>query len=756
MKTPVSKPAYPWKRNIRIKTMIRDIFRFVLLVMMWCLFCCSTGFGEETGMATSGAGTLPAPIDQAQNAQSVTSKPGSPRTDLKKYFLDQLTTLCDKIEKAVPEDGTKRQEELKRQLLEQMPVLYSQMAVGTDPKNVEGWKAFLLTEEVIKTLKAAKLDHAILESSLESFQGREAGLDNPMFVPVRKTLKNLVELNRKMAVDAKSREEDKKYISGLCRELPTNVRKLAQKYDAELSESITLALEDLKYYRPDSNDVRQLVDLISAYFSVPNVMFSVGSNLLVTGAARPVSEDVDINDVIRGAYVTGKGHVNGNLFIEFVPNPQMAEIMLSLKTQVDTNTVAARDGAYVYSTNTGTVQAKKSIFVGKEMMTGQATASGVMASQITGVNSGRGNLGQNIAEQRVMEEKPYSEMESTRKMEYRIASRLNEEVDSQVKAFNDSLRERFISKLEQQEYFPRAIVSKTTTDRLFWSALVANEVQLGLPTSTMGNKDGEMKGDVSILVHESSPNNAAFFALAGRRVSDKEVTKNISGFMSKESSEDTSTAKDTSAVDEKKDTTKADAKETASATSGKDRKVGKLGSNRNKRTKSETKPDTKTQKKPEVKSETKKAEDTPLWLSFTGDLPIVTTFDKDEMRFSLRIDQFEKDERTYPGLDVNIVYAIAKNGTCVFHRKEIDVFPAGLKRGQVIPARYQAIRSMVLKRLEEQLEKEIVVQKISTTQMGSKTSKEPLVRKGELIPNIVTARNGWFLLQYKFVEDKAK
>ncbi|MDD3587491.1 MAG: hypothetical protein PHQ75_09940, partial [Thermoguttaceae bacterium] len=506
-------------------------------------------------------------------------------------------------------------------------------------------------------------------------------------------------------------------------------------------------------------------DLISAYFPVPNFMFSVSSKLLLPGVARPVSENIDVADTIREAYVTGKGHVEGGLAVSFVPNDQMAELGLLLSTQINTKTVATQSGVYVYSTSTGSVKAKKSVFINKEILTGQASASGTMASQITGIDSGRRNIGQNIAEQRVMEEKPYSEMESTRKMEYRIASRLDEEVDTQVSSLNASLRKRVISKLEQQKYFPRAIVSRTTAERLYWSALVANDVQFGLPSSSKGVKDGAMKGDLSILLHESCPNNAAFFALAGRRVSDKEVTQSLSDFFAREPSGETQAAeaasvKENKAADQSETSTstadKDKDKDKASASSGKDRIIGKFVGSRHKKNKPDTKSDSKSDTKPETKAKAaakKTTEDTPLWLSFTGDLPVVATFDKNQIRFSMRIDQFEKDNRTYPGLDVDIVYEIAKNGTFVFRRKVIDVFPAGIERGQVIPARFQAIRSMILKRLEEQLEKEIKVQEIATTKLGNNSSKGSMIRKGLLVPQAVTAQGGWLQVEYEFRED---
>ncbi|MDO5566064.1 MAG: hypothetical protein Q4G59_05360 [Planctomycetia bacterium] len=738
------------------------LFRPVLLLMVscsLCLFGSSLTMGEEAGFATS----------TTTSQTGVVTKVESQPTNLRDYFLSQVSALCDKISNTIPEEGSKRQDELKSKLLEEIPILHSQMAVGTTTENVEGWKAFLLTNEVVTTLSSAKPDYKILEKSLEAFQGKEAGLENPMFVTVRNLLKNLVNANRQNSADPKSREEDRKYISKLCSELPKSVSKLAEKYDAELAETITLALEDLKYYRPDSNDVRQLVDLISAYFPVPNFMFSISSKLLLPGVARPVSENINVADTIRGAYVTGKGHVEGGLSVSFIPNDQMAELGLLLSTQINTNTVATRDGAYVYSTSTGAVKAKKSVFINKEILTGQASASGTMSSQITGVDSGRRTIGQNIAEQRVMEEKPYSEMESTRKMEYRIATRLDEEVDTQINSLNTSLRKRFISKLEEQKYFPRAIVSRTTTERLFWSALVANDVQFGLPSPNKGIKDGEMKGDLSILLHESCPNNAAFFALAGRRVCDQEVTQNLAGFFAQEPSEETPVVTDGTSVDSTivkesvvtsttDKSTSTTSKDKASAASSKDRKIGKFVAGRNKRNKPDAKSDAKSDSKEDAKSKTKteakkSTDDTPLWLSFTGDLPIVATFDKDQIRFSMRIDQFEKDNRTYPGLDVDIIYEIAKNGSFVFRRKAIDVFPAGLKRGQVIPARFQAIRSMVLKRLEEQLEKEIKVQGIATSNLGNKSSKGSMIRKGLLVPHSVTAQGGWLQLEYEFIED---
>ncbi|MDO5579779.1 MAG: hypothetical protein Q4G69_01465 [Planctomycetia bacterium] len=155
-----------------------------------------------------------------------------------------------------------------------------------------------------------------------------------------------------------------------------------------------------------------------------------------------------------------------------------------------------------------------------------------------------------------------------------------------------------------------------------------------------------------------------------------------------------------------------------------------------------------------------KSTDEPLWLFFAEDLPVQTKFDKDEIAIQIRLDGFEKDKKMYPELTVNIAYKIEKNEKgFVLRRKTLDALPGNIHPGQTIPARYQVIRSLLLKKLEECLKKEYAVSAIrpaDNAKTGENMEKEGQTSNrltGTLVPARFTAQKGWLELEYRYEPD---
>lgn len=158
-----------------------------------------------------------------------------------------------------------------------------------------------------------------------------------------------------------------------------------------------------------------------------------------------------------------------------------------------------------------------------------------------------------------------------------------------------------------------------------------------------------------------------------------------------------------------------------------------------------------------------KCTDEPLWLFFANDLPIQTKFDKDEIFVQLRLDGFEKEKNVYPELTVRIVYKIEKNAKgFLLRQKELDASPGNLQPGQTIPARYQVIRSLLLKKLEDLLKKEYVVPVVRMADQAKGNAKdENEIQQshrifGSFIPVRFTTQNKWLELEYKFEPDPVK
>ncbi len=309
-------------------------------------------------------------------------------------------------------------------------------------------------------------------------------------------------------------------------------------------------------------------------------------------------------------------------------------------------------------------------------------------------------MGWNIIQQRVAEEQPYSKAESQRRMEERFSERLDREVDSRIAPTKEYLDLKFYKFLHEIDFVPRFIKSSTTEKNLFWSALLASKTQLGLPKNDLLPPKDKNSSSDVDLSLHVSAINNAFF----NSFSGKRVS-------------DQDIAKRLSAVFTSE------------------------------------------------KNNDKKTTDTPLWLIFSSDLPIDVSFANNEIKTVMHLDGFEKDDKSYPELTIEFVYKIEKTKEgFVIRRTVLDARPGDLAPGQIIPARYQAIRTLILDKLGPSLKDKIEVNPIDTVKIAKdrqkkesadKPSKEKVgLRPGFFLPVACSASNGWLSLQYIFVPDK--
>lgn len=142
--------------------------------------------------------------------------------------------------------------------------------------------------------------------------------------------------------------------------------------------------------------------------------------------------------------------------------------------------------------------------------------------------------------------------------------------------------------------------------------------------------------------------------------------------------------------------------------------------------------------------------DEELTLTFSDDAPILLRFNGDTISVAINIDAVSLGDKRFPAMDIDVVYAAEKRGSeCFLVKKEVEVWPAGLDRQAIVPARLQAVRSQVLRRLQENLEDEILLKAIDVPSLSAKEGETAL--SGTLVPANITFQSGWALCAMEFV-----
>ncbi len=633
-------------------------------------------------------------------------------------FIGQVTHLCEKIrDSRFTEIDPKKDSMQKKALLSELDQLEQYIRSKTDETNAVSWMKYLEFQEMRAVLHSTDMkdnlkDMAQLKSALSSFNSGESGLEQTPFVQFKENLSTLVREKKHLEWT----EQERKDFEEVCTRLPKEISELLLKYDQDLAEIVALSLTYLKVNSRISCDAETLINLVQQRFSIPNVQVAFSSVFLSQESANSFAESIKVAEIIRGSQVYGSGTVNGNLVLEYVPNEQKAEIKISLDALMNTRTTAFQRGVQVHSSNAGNIRAEKSIYFDKQLTASPAKAAGRLSSRVTDIFSGHFVMQMlGLIQHRVEKERPYSEDESRKRMEIKMAKRLDEEVDSRILPTQIFLDTVINEGFKKYDCNPRTIKTHTTTNHLYWDALFAAKTQLGLPLGRACNNVVYAQcNDIAVALHSSCPNNTSFNMFSGKRYSDQEIADIFANIFPERSND--------------------------------------LNVEKNQISEKNTKE--------------KRKEEPLLWLTFAEDLPIQTTFNNNCIEIVLRLTEFENEGKQYPELTIRVTYEIVKTSQgFVLRKKEVDARPGNLEPGQTIPARYQAIRSIILKRMENLLKPEYVIGALDTKNIVMRAprdgdnlttpQKERMrLQSGYLVPVTFSTANNWLNIGFKFVLEK--
>ena len=154
-----------------------------------------------------------------------------------------------------------------------------------------------------------------------------------------------------------------------------------------------------------------------------------------------------------------------------------------LNARVLTNTIGTSRGVDVHSDNYGNVVASKSIFINSNgvLTTTPGVASGNMKTNVNSFDANRFTpFGGAIIQSKIYQELPFSELESTNRVNRRVAAELERETNEQVFQLNQRLA-RFTQNCADP--MVRNLTTRTSETRLFCSFILGQSSQLAAPAN---------------------------------------------------------------------------------------------------------------------------------------------------------------------------------------------------------------------------------------------------------------------------------
>ncbi|MBQ9127310.1 MAG: hypothetical protein IJY15_06070, partial [Thermoguttaceae bacterium] len=355
-------------------------------------------------------------------------------------------------------------------------------------------------------------------------------------------------------------EEERAYFGEICDYFVECLRKYLRENDLESLDAVAFSLAELTYWQPESPAVEEIVAKARSCFEKPNFYMEIDAPTVASFVERPIVEEFDICENIRGTQARGAGRLTGDMVVKLRENGDKAELCLALSASVATRTIGSSRGVHVNADNFGRVRAEKTVFWREKGLEAKPSAAvGTMKTHVKGINSERlAPLGGLVIQTKVANEIPKTEQESAARMSARVATQLDEEAGRQIDEFNRRwARTRNAASPEKRAV--RGVASRTDEERLYFSCLVGRASQLASPTeelaawlrevdrrkaeneATANSENAPLndvdeprsasvakrysgsvergaekrRGNVTLRAHQSAPNNVAFVALAG-------------------------------------------------------------------------------------------------------------------------------------------------------------------------------------------------------------------------------------------------
>ena len=286
-----------------------------------------------------------------------------------------------------------------------------------------------------------------------------------------------------VAPDSELAEAEREYFNQNCDQVFTAFAEYCSTGNDESFEEMTRALGEVRFYQSKSPYYAELTERVCEQFSLPNFHVEASERFLSAMTRRTVAQNFSIQEYIRSAFARGSGVAHGYTSIELRPNVDRAEMAVVLNARVLTNTIGTSRGVDVHSDNYGNVVASKSIFINSNgvLTTMPGVASGNMKTNVNSFDANRFTpFGGAIIQSKIYQELPFSELESTNRVNRRVAAELERETNEQVFRLNQRL-----ARLTQNCADPmvRNLTTRTSETRLFCSFILGQSRQFAAPAN---------------------------------------------------------------------------------------------------------------------------------------------------------------------------------------------------------------------------------------------------------------------------------
>ncbi len=369
----------------------------------------------------------------------------------------------------------------------------------------------------------------------------------------------------------------------------------------------------------DAGQARSVVAAVRAAAGQPNVLIDVHENLLAPAVNRPIDQPMPVDEVVLGTRVRGSGHTRGNVRLDFVPSSDRAAFDIVLDATNISTTQGSQGPVTWRSRGVTSLDASRRLFFDPDT----AFAAPVQASADTESTvtglSINKRFGRRIIQRIANRKIAETKPKAEAIAEQRARDRLRRQFDEQTAPAVAQFREQFQSRVRGP---------------LEAQGLYPESLQMS--TSDTRLAIVARKSLATQLAAASGPPPAASGHLITARVHESAVNNVLEQKLG-------------------------------------GRRITQEDVNRLARERNATMPD----------SLGSDGDQKPWAVTFAKHRPVSLAVDDGRVKLLVRGDKFVSGDRSFPGMDIWVVYAIASSsrGKHLVREGDVQIYPPGFKPG---------------------------------------------------------------------------
>jgi hypothetical protein len=318
--------------------------------------------------------------------------------------------------------------------------------------------------------------------------------------------------------------------------LLTAIEQYERDDSSQNARSLAGQLDALRW-SPES-EIRELADSVNAYYRNANVRVALTADFV--NRLLPQQTQVEaVEDVVQGAWVSGRSHTNTRLKLTLLPDKHRWNMGLEAVGEVASNTSSSKGPARFYQDGRSFFRARKRLTVdrrGVRMSSAEAEANtnnslNDFETDFDGIPL-LGGLARSIARNQYDSTQPAAKVEVESKIIVRATSQLDREVTEKLEKAKRDFQTKMVDPLRKLNLEPAAVDMETTSQRLIARYRVAAHDQVSAHTPRP-----QAPGDslLSLQIHQTALNNVLDqLALAGRRVELRQLYKEMTDRFARE------------------------------------------------------------------------------------------------------------------------------------------------------------------------------------------------------------------------------